>query len=215
MEEARLLGEVGRRTGKSGARQARREGKVPAVVYGLGTEPLAVAVPGRELSHILSGPGGANTLINLDLGSERELVLARQVQRHPVRHSLVHVDLVRVRRDTAVAAEVPLHLVGEAPGVRVGGLLEQVLFMLSVEAKPADLPAALRVDISSLRLGEHLSVADIELPPGVVTTHDPEEQIVHVSQPRGLALPGEEAEAGEAPEVGGTEGRSAEARGES
>lgn len=199
MEEVTLVAEVGRATGKSASRRARREGKVPAIVYGLGTDPRPVAVPDRELQHILTGPGGANTLINLEVDGKGELVLARQVQRHPVRHTVVHVDLVRVHRDIAVSAEVPLHLVGEAPGVKDGGLLEQVLFTLSIEAKPADLPAVIRLDISSLHIGDHLSVGDVSLPPGVVTTQDPEEQVVHVAQPRGLALP-EELEAAEAEE---------------
>jgi len=85
-------------------------------------------VPSRELQHILHGTGGANTLINLDLGGRQELVLARQVVRHPVRHTYVHLDFIRIRRDTAVSAEVPIHLVGEAAGHRDGGLLEQDCF---------------------------------------------------------------------------------------
>lgn len=199
MEEVTLVAEVGRATGRSASRRARREGKVPAIVYGLGADPRPVAVPDRELQHILAGPGGANTLINLEVDGKRELVLARQVQRHPVRHNLVHVDLVRVHRDIAVSAEVPLHLVGEAPGVKDGGLLEQVVFTLSIEAKPADVPRVIQLDISSLHIGDHLSVGDLSLPPGVVTIQDPEEQVVHVAQPRGLLLP-EELEAAEAEE---------------
>src|SRR5438132_10899965 len=102
MEEVTLVADIGRKTGKSAARQARREGKVPAIIYGLGGEPEPISVPARELQHVLSGPGGVNTLINLEMNGRRELVLARQVQRHPVRHTLVHVDLIRIRRDTAV-----------------------------------------------------------------------------------------------------------------
>jgi large subunit ribosomal protein L25 len=203
MEEVTLVAETGRGLGKGPARRARRTGRVPAIVYGLGTEPLPVAVPERELSHILSGPGGVNTLINLDVGGNRELVLARQVQRHPVRHELLHVDLVRVSKDIAITAEVPLQMVGEPPGVRDGGILEQVLFSLSIEAKPTDLPRAIELDVSSLGIGDHLSVSDLTLPRGVATTQDPEDMVVHVVQPRGLALPeeiaaAEEAEAAEA-----------------
>jgi large subunit ribosomal protein L25 len=196
MEEVTLVAEVRPGTGKSVARKIRREGKVPAVVYGLGTESTAVAVPARELQHILH-TGGVNTLINLDLTGKQELVLARQIQRHPVRHTLVHVDLIRVSRDVAIAAEVPIQLVGEPEGVRDGGLLEQVVFTLSVEARPADVPQRIEIDVSALTIGDHLSVADLVLPPGVVTTQDPDEQVAHVSQPRGLALP-EEIEAAEA-----------------
>ena len=214
MEEVTLVAELGRGTGKSAARATRRAGKVPAVVYGLSTDTESVAVNARELGHILAGPGGANTLINLDMGGKKELVLARQIVRHPVKHTIVHVDLIRVSRDTAVSAEVPLHLVGEAEGVRDGGIVEQVLFGLAIEAKPADLPNVIEVDISALNIGDHLAVADLTLPRGVTATVDPETQVVHVSQPRGLALPEEEeaaaaeaeaeaaAEAGEGGEAG-------------
>jgi large subunit ribosomal protein L25 len=192
MDEVTLVAEQGRESGKSVARAARRAGKVPAVVYGLSTESESVSVDARELGHILAGPGGANTLINLDMGGTKELVLARQIVRHPVKHTLMHVDLIRVSRDTAVSAEVPLHLVGDAEGVREGGIVEQVLFTLAIEAKPADLPNVIEVDVTALNIGDHLSVADLTLPRGVTATLDPETQVVHVSQPRGLALPEEE-----------------------
>lgn len=221
MEEVTLVAEVRRGTGKSVARKVRREGKVPAIVYGLGTDATPVSVPGRELQHILHGPGGVNTLINLDMTGTSELVLVRQIQRHPVRHNLVHVDLIRVSRDVAIAAEVPIHLIGEPEGVRDGGLLEQLIFTLSVEAKPADIPQNIAIDVSALTIGDHLSVADLVLPPGVTSTQEPEEQVAHVSQPRGLALPEEEeaaaaaaaeaeaeegAEPGEASAEGGASG---------
>jgi len=221
MEEVTLVAEVRRGTGKSVARKVRREGKVPAIVYGLGTDATPVSVPGRELQHILHGPGGVNTLINLDMTGTSELVLVRQIQRHPVRQNLVHVDLIRVSRDVAIAAEVPIHLIGEPEGVRDGGLLEQLIFTLSVEAKPADIPQNIQIDVSALTIGDHLSVAAHVLPPGVTSTQEPEEQVAHVSQPRGLALPEEEeaaaaaaaeaeaeegAEPGEASAEGGASG---------
>jgi large subunit ribosomal protein L25 len=149
-EEVTLVADTDRPVGKSAARKIRREGKVPAIVYGLGTDPTPVAVPGRELQHILHGASGINTLINLDLSGKKDLVLARQVVRHPVRHTLVHVDFIRVRRDQAVSAEVPIHLTGEPQGVKEGGILEQITFTLSIEAKPADLPTGIEADVSHL-----------------------------------------------------------------
>ena len=206
MDEVTLVADVGRAVGKSAARKIRREGKVPAIVYGLGSDPEPVAVPSRDLQHILGSAAGANTLINLDLGGvKEELVLARQIWRHPVRHTLVHVDFVRVRRDQAVSAEVPVHLIGEAVGVKDGGLLEQDTFTLSIEAKPADLPAGIEADVSHLGIGDHLTVAELKLPPGVVSTQDAGDLVAHVSQPRGLELP-EEAEAAEAEEAEAAEG---------
>ncbi|HEV7536756.1 MAG TPA: 50S ribosomal protein L25 [Acidimicrobiia bacterium] len=215
MEEVTLVADVGRPVGKSAARKIRREGKVPAIVYGQGTDPEPVAVPGRDLQHILGGAGGANTLINLDLSGRSELVLARQVVRHPVRHNLVHLDFIRVRRDQAVSAEVPIHLVGEAQGTKDGGLVEQDTFSLSIEAMPGDLPASIEADISALGIGDQLSVADLKLPAGVATTQDPGDLVAHVSAPKGLDLPEEgEAAEGEAAEGEGEGGEASAEAGE-
>jgi large subunit ribosomal protein L25 len=209
-QEVTLVADAGRPTGKSAARKIRREGKVPAIVYGLGTDPEPVAVPGREFEHILHGAGGVNTLISLDLSGKQELVLARQLVRHPVRHNLVHVDFIRVSRDVAVAAEVPIHLIGEPQGVKDGGIVEQTNFTLSIEAKPAELPTGIEADVSHLTIGDQLLVGDLKLPPGVVTTQDPGELVAQVTQPRGMELP-EEAEAAEGEEVEGAEGEAAAA----
>jgi large subunit ribosomal protein L25 len=224
-QEVTLVADANRAIGKSAARKIRREGKVPAVVYGQGGDPQPVAVPSREFEHILHGPGGMNTLINLDMSGSQDLVLARQLVRHPVRHNLVHVDFIRVRRDQAVTAEVPIHLTGEARGVKEGGLLEQDTFTLSIEAKPGDLPNAIEADVSALTIGDQLTVADLKLPPGVVSTQDPGDLVAHVSTPvvvdlgeapeaaegeEGEAAEGEEGEGGEAAAEAG-EGASAEA----
>jgi large subunit ribosomal protein L25 len=213
MDEVTLVADVGRPVGKSAARKIRRLGKVPAIVYGQGADPEPVAVPSRDLQHILAGAAGANTLINLDLSGRSELVLARQVVRHPVRHTLVHLDFIRVRRDQAVSAEVPIHLTGEAAGVRDGGLLEQATFTLSIEAKPGDLPAGIEADVSGLGIGDQLTVADLTLPRGVVTTQDPGDLVAHVSAPRGLDLP-EEGEVAEGEAAEGEGGEAAPAAAE-
>ncbi|MGH8998827.1 MAG: 50S ribosomal protein L25 [Acidimicrobiia bacterium] len=209
MEEVTLRAETGRASGKSAARAVRRAGNVPAVVYGLGENPVSVALSDHDLAQILAGPGGANTLINLDYDGRTDLVLARQIHRHPVRHHLVHVDLIRISRDVAVSAEVPIHPVGEPSGVRDGGVLTQVLFSLSIEAKPGDLPRALEIDVSGLDIGDHVSVGDLTLPAGVATTIDADTQVAHVAQPR-LEVPepeaAEEVEEGEEAEAGEGEG---------
>ncbi|HZP30210.1 MAG TPA: 50S ribosomal protein L25 [Acidimicrobiia bacterium] len=181
--------------GSRPAGRLRRAGRVPAVVYGRGGETLAVTVPARELNHILSH--GANTLITLKLDGADQLALARQVQRHPTRGELIHVDFVRVSTDVAIAADVPVHLVGEAVGVRDGGLLEQTEFSLSVEAKPQDIPTQIEIDITELGIGDQLRVADLSLPAGVTTGVDPETLVVHVTAPRGAGLEGEEGVEGE------------------
>jgi large subunit ribosomal protein L25 len=202
MPDVTLTAEPRTEHGSGPAGRLRRTGKVPAVVYGLEAEPQSVAVVGRELERILHGAGGANTLITLQLGSDADaLALVRQIQRNPTRGDLVHVDFVRVRRDVAVSAEVPLHAEGDPPGVREGGLLEQLLFNVTVEAMPGNIPNSLTVDVSGLALGDQLHVSDIPVPTGVTLQHEDDELIVQITIPRGMdeeeAGEGEEGEEGE------------------
>ena len=211
-EEVTLVADANRQVGKSAARKIRREGKVPAIVYGLGSDPTPVAVPTRDFEHILHGPSGINTLISLDLSGHEDLVLARQLVRHPVRHTLMHVDFIRVSRDIAVTAEVPIHLIGEAAGVKEGGLLEQDTFTLSIEAKPGDLPNAIEADVSALKIGDQLTVADLNLPPGVASTQEPGDLVAHVSTPIVVDL-GEAPEAAEGEEGEEGEGEAGEGEG--
>jgi large subunit ribosomal protein L25 len=185
-------------------------------MYGLDTETANVTVPSRELNHILAGESGANTLITLKLDGKEHLALARQIQRHPTRGDLLHVDFIRVRRDVAVAAEIPVHLVGEPEGVRDGGILEQLVFTLSIEAKPEDIPPGVEADVSALNIGDQLRIADLRLPPGVAVQQEPDELVVQVIVPRVVEEPeaeeaeeGEEGAEGEAPE--GEEGEAAPA----
>jgi large subunit ribosomal protein L25 len=196
--------------GSGPAGRYRREGKVPATVYGLEADPQSVLVGARELERILHGASGANTLITLNLGEGDALALARQIQRHPTRGELVHVDFVRIRRDIAVAADIPLHVEGEAPGAKAGGLLEQLLFSVTIEAMPGSIPNSLTVDISELELGDQIHISDLSIPAGVTIQHEPEELVVQVAIPRGLD---EEEGEGEEGEGGEGEGAGASAEG--
>ena len=176
----------------------RREGKVPATVYGLDADPQSVLCNGRELERILHGASGANTLITLNLGDGDALALARQIQRHATRGDLVHVDFVRISRNIAVSAEIPLHIEGEAPGSRQGGLLEQLLFSVTVEAMPGNIPNELVIDVSMLELGDQIHVSDLQVAAGVEIQQEPEALVVQVAIPRGLDEgEGEEGEEGE------------------
>jgi large subunit ribosomal protein L25 len=174
----------------------RRQGKVPAVVYGLDTDSVSITVPARELQHILAGESGANTLISLEVDGESVLTLARQIHRHPTRGELVHVDFIRISRDIAVSAEIPVHLLGEPTGVRDGGLLEQLLFNLTVEAMPGNIPVSIEIDVTALAIGDQLRVEDLPLPVGVVTHAESDFVIAQVAAPR-IATEAEEGEEGE------------------
>ena len=195
MDEVSLVADVGRVKGSAEARRLRAAGKVPAVLYGHGIEPLPLAVGSRDLRAALTSDSGLNALISLDVDGKRHLAMARQLQRHPVRRTIDHVDFVIVRRDEIVTAEVPVHLVGEAEAVeRVDGLVEQQLFAVEVHAKPGDIPNAIEVDISGLEIGEAIRVGDLKLPAGVTTELDPEDPVV-LGQASRVAAEVEEAEA--------------------
>ena len=168
---------------------------------------MSVTVPARELQHILSGESGANTLISLDVDGESVLTLARQIHRHPTRGVLVHVDFIRISRDVAVSAEIPIHLLGEATGVKDGGLLEQLLFHLTIEAMPGNIPVSIEMDVTELAIGDQLRVEDIPLPEGVVTQAETDFVVAQVAAPR-IATELEEGEEGEG--VEGEEGEEGE-----
>ena len=182
--------------GKGPAGRIRREGLVPAVVYGLGDDSVAVTVSAKELAHLLAGAGGANTLITLKLDGAEQLAMARQIQRHPVKGTFVHVDFVRVRTDVAIQAEIPVRLVGDAEGVARGGVLEQLVHTLTVEAKPGELPQSIDHDIAGLAIGGQIYVRDLAVPRGVAVLQEADDMVAQISAPRvAEAAPGAEGEA--------------------
>jgi large subunit ribosomal protein L25 len=201
-DENVLTAETRAERGSRPSGRLRREGKVPAVVYGLGSDTLSVTVPSRELKHILAS--GANTLITLKVDGDEALTLARQVQRHATRGDLVHVDFIRVRADVAVSAEVPLRLIGEPAGVLDGGILEQLVFTLPIEALPQDIPHDLEADVSHLNIGDQLHLDEVTLPAGVAATIDADALVAQVIAPRvieeELPAEGEEGELAEGEE---------------
>ena len=179
MAEVQLAAEARRTTGSSESRRLRAAGKIPAVLYGHGVTPQSLVVDARELRGALSQEAGLNALLSLRVDSSQHLAMARQLQRHPVRGSVEHVDFVIVRRDEIVSVEVPVRLVGEADEVRkADGMIEQQLFALTVHAKPLDLPPHIDVDVSELAVGDAIRVGDLKLPKGVTTEVDAEEPIV-------------------------------------
>jgi large subunit ribosomal protein L25 len=198
MADVTLTAERRSASGKGPAGRVRREGLVPAVVYGLGSDNVSVSVSSRELLHILSGATGMNTLITLEIDGASELAMARQLQRHPVKGTLLHVDFVRVRADQTIQAEVPVHLTGDAEGVARGGVLEQLVHTLTVEAKPSDFPPSIEHDISALEIGGQVYVRDLVVPPGVTVLQNADDLVGQISAPR--VAEAEEGAEGEAAE---------------
>src|SRR5580704_10093433 len=213
MAEVVLAAEVGRPVGSRAVRRLRREGKIPGVIYGHGTDPLPIAVVGRELRVALNGEAGANQLLSLNTGSATFLTLARDMQRHPVAQTVTHVDFIIVRRDEVIAADVPVILIGEALEVHHGdGLVDQQLFTLAINALPTAIPSAIEADISELIIGGQVRVSDLSLPTGVTTDIDPESAVA-IGQPPRVTVE-EEAAEGEAGEEGAEGAGGAEATGD-
>ncbi len=210
MAEVVLAAEVGRPLGSRAVRRLRREGKIPGVIYGHGTDPLPVAVVARELRVALNSEAGANQLLSLDTGSGTYLTIARDMQRHPVAQTVTHVDFIIVRRDEVISADVPIVLMGEALEVHHGdGLVEQQMFTLSINALPSDIPTSIEVDISELTIGGQIRVSDLPLPSSVTTDVDPETAVV-IGQPPRVVVEDEVVAEGEE-----AEGAAAEGAGES
>ena len=200
MPEIVLNAEVGRTGGSSSSRRLRAEGKVPGVVYGHGTEPVAVAVAARDLRVALNSEAGTNALLSLQADGKTYLTIARELQRHPVRGTVVHVDFQIVRHDEVIAATVPVTLVGEAIEVHHGdGLVDQQLFTLPVHATPADIPTSVEVDISGLTIGGVVRVGDLALPGSVTVDLEDDVAVVTGVPPRvqAAAAEGEGAEGAE------------------
>ncbi|HUI02532.1 MAG TPA: 50S ribosomal protein L25 [Acidimicrobiales bacterium] len=210
MAEITLVADTGRLSGTRPARRLRHEGRVPAVVYGRGVGPIAVSVSARELRAALSTDAGLNAVLSLQVDGQQFLTMARELQRHPVRGTLTHVDFQVVDPNREVTADVQITLVGEAIEViRGDGVLEQQLFSLPVRARPADIPTHLEVDVSELTIGAAVRVSDIALPATVTTDVDPEAVVAAGQPPRVQAAeeaPAEGEEAAGEEAAGGEEG---------
>jgi large subunit ribosomal protein L25 len=195
MPEVTLAAEAGREIGTSSTRRLRTQGKIPGVVYGHGADPIPVAVGAREFQVAMSGEAGLNTLLSLEVGKDNYLTLARDIQHHPFKNVVTHIDFQIVRRDELISAEVTINLVGEPIEVQHGdGIVDQQLFALAIKAKPADIPPSVDIDISGLTIGASLHVSDITIPPGVELETDPEATVVAGQPPRVQTTAEEEAE---------------------
>ena len=197
MPDTMLTAHTGREIGTSSTRRLRAQGKIPGVVYGHGSEPIAVAVVAREFQIAMSGDAGLNTLLQLKVDGKDLLTMARDIQHHPVRNVVTHVDFQIVNVDELISAEVTINLVGEAVEVGHGdGIVDQQLFTLHVKAKPNEIPPSVDIDISGLTIGGALHVSDIIIPAGVELETDLGATVVAGNPPRvQVATAAEEAAA--------------------
>jgi large subunit ribosomal protein L25 len=229
MPETVLLAESGRRPGSADARRLRAEGKIPAVVYGHGMEPLSVSVDRRELRHALSGAAGMNTILDLTVDGNVYPALIKDIQRHPVRRTVQHVDFIQVNLNEEIVVAVPIHLEGEAKEVQSNnGLVDLAMQELQVRTTPRSIPDGITIDVSDMTMDSVIRVADIPLPTGVTAEADPDATVVTVlvmrvteleteaeGEGEGEAAEGAEGEAGEAGEGGAGDAGEAEASADS
>ena len=183
--EITLVVEPRQETGSRPAKRLRREGRIPAVVYGRGHTATSVTIVRRDLRTALNTDAGVNALLDLRVGGERLLAIVRELQRDAVRNEVSHVDFILVSRDEAVTVDVPIVLHGEAEAVhQEGGTIEQQLYNLTISAKPGDIPNEIGVDISGLSIGDAVRVGDLVLPAGTTTEVEDDDivLIAHVSQ---------------------------------
>ncbi len=201
-------------TGKGAARRIRRNGQIPGVVYGRGNEPKSIKVNPQDIEKILF----SNAVIDLSIAeedNEETTVIIKDFQRDVIKKNLLHVDFQFISMDEKITVSVPLSLEGTAAGVHEGGVLQQLIRNIEIDALPAEIPSEITLDISELEMGNSLSVSDLELPEGIDLVTDLDEVIVTVVTPTEL-IEEEEEEEEEflEPEVIGEEDEDAEEEGE-
>ena len=176
--------------GKGAARSLRSAGKIPAVIYGHAREPQSLAIPTREFEKLLERVSAESTVIELDLAGTVARTLIREIQRHPFKKQILHVDFQELVAGEKVTVNVPIVLVGTPEGVRVsGGILSQVLSELSILVDPINIPNRIEADVTAVTIGHSLHVSDLKIPEGVEVVDDPEETVAVVSAPKVEAEP--------------------------
>lgn len=194
MAEARIDAEPRTEFGKGAARRTRRAGKIPAVLYGHGTDPQHLSLPQLEFARVIR-EHGRNAVLSLNIDGKTQLALTKTVTTHPIRPYIEHVDLLVIRRGEKVAVEVPLVVTGEAAP---GTLVTQELNELEIETDVSRIPEQIEVSVEGLEVGSQIHASDVQLPEGAELKADPELLVVNVvAAPTASELGAEEAEAGE------------------
>jgi large subunit ribosomal protein L25 len=203
-DDNKLVAEPRDQFGKGAARKIRAAGKIPAVIYGHGSEPQHVTLPGHQVGLILRK---ANALLDLDLDGKSQLALVKDVQKDPVRQIIEHIDLIVVKKGEKVQVEVPVHVVGEAAP---GTVLEQEAHTLLVEVSAIAIPESLQISVEGVEAITHLAATEVQLPEGSVLISDPETLVVSVVLPTVASSDDETAETPAAAAETPAEGAAAE-----
>jgi large subunit ribosomal protein L25 len=174
-------------TGKGAARSLRRQGQVPAVIYGHGREPVSLALNARDLDKMLGHIQAESTVIEVTVGGQTAKTLIREIQRHPIKRQILHVDFQALVAGEKVVVSIPIVLNGIPEGVRLeGGVLDQTLRELEIEVDPSNIPDHVELDVTNMVIGDSLHVSDIKLPEGVEVQDDPETSVAVLAAPRAV-----------------------------
>jgi large subunit ribosomal protein L25 len=191
-----LVAQVGREQGSAASRRLRAAGSVPGILYGHGMSPMSVAVERRDLRVALSGAAGVNTVLDLTVDGTVYPAIVKELQRHPVRRNVIHVDFIQVNLDEEITVSVPLRLVGEAKEVeQEGGLVDPAVDSIEVVTTPRNIPDEFVVDITEMRMDTVIRLGDVPMPDGVTATGNPESPVVTVLTMRAEVAELEAAEA--------------------
>ena len=178
MEEILLNANTTREIGSSSSRRVRKDGVIPGVLYGLNEESVSLSVAWPDLRRALTTDSGINAIIQLEIDGKKQMTIVKDIQRHPVRRDVLHVDFLRIDPNKNVTVDIPLVMIGEAREVSAAdGMVDQNMFSLTVSAPPDRIPTEIEVDISSLTVGDAVRVGDLNLPEGVTSEGDPEDPI--------------------------------------
>jgi large subunit ribosomal protein L25 len=185
MSTATLSATVRSESGKGAARSLRRAGSVPAVIYGHKREPMSLSVPMRELERLLERVSAETTVVELSIDGKISRTLIREIQKHPFKKQLVHIDFQELVAGEMITVNIPLVIVGVSVGVRsFAGILDQTMRELEVSVDPASIPNHIDIDVSALNVGDSIHVRDIALPAGVTILTDPDASVIVVAAPK-------------------------------
>jgi large subunit ribosomal protein L25 len=206
-----LIAEERARTGSGVLKQMRREGYIPSVVYGGGSDNKNVKVHAKTFRDMLNNAASDSILVTLDLGdSNSQLAFLQDVQQNAITGEILHVDFLAVNQDTSINAALPLELTGEPEGVKAGGLLEQMLHSLDISCLPKDLPEGITADVSALEIGDALHISEVNFPEGVTPTLGGDVVVAILAKTRTAKSEDDEEGEGEAAEGEAAEGEAAE-----
>jgi large subunit ribosomal protein L25 len=187
MANAILSATIRSDVGTGVARKLRQAGSVPGIIYGHGREPQALVLNTRELGHLLERITAGSTVIELTVGGRVSRTLIREIQRHPVKQDILHIDFQELVAGEKVVVRVPLVFVGTADGVRTaGGVLDQVMHQVSIRVDPSDIPNHVNVDVTPLTIGHSFHVRDLPLPAGVEVLDDLDATVCVVTAPKAV-----------------------------